>query len=168
MNRGRRSHSGKRGLEIPTPGAILAQEASVLSPANRESTMIVDRRDAGPPPFKICPKCGHPWPTRSAFLSDPQLEIIGYQAYFPKPELGILLFNHRCRGTLAVKAGAFSDLYDGPVFQQRLTGSEHCPGYCLHERELSPCPAACECAYIREIIRMIKTGGCSGGLADHG
>ena len=31
-----------------------------------------------------------------------------------------------------------------------------CPEFCLHKSELRPCPAKCECAYVREIIQVIK------------
>jgi hypothetical protein len=57
---------------------------------------------------------------------------------------------------LAIRAGAFEDLYNGPVFKKRVTGSEECPEYCLHEDELLPCPNQCECAYVREVIQIVK------------
>jgi hypothetical protein len=47
------------------------------------------------------------------------------------------------------------DLYDGPVFEQRKTGTEQCPEYCLRKEELASCPAKCECAYVREIIQLV-------------
>jgi hypothetical protein len=37
-----------------------------------------------------------------------------------------------------------------------LTGTAECPEFCLHRSKLNPCPAKCECAYIREIIQAIK------------
>ena len=106
--------------------------------------------------FKICPSCGYVWDTRELFLSDPDLSIIGYQADFRTLEMGLLLFNHRCKSTLAVKAGMFRDLYDGTVYPERKTGSDDCPAYCLNESQLAPCPASCECAYVREIIDRIN------------
>ena len=57
---------------------------------------------------------------------------------------------------MAVPAGQFQNLYNGPIFEQRLTESEDCPGYCLRKDELRLCPAKCECAYVREIIQIIK------------
>jgi len=106
--------------------------------------------------FKRCNNCGTEWKTRKAFLNDKDLVITGYQAHFEKLTLGLFLFNHSCKTTLAVAAGEFQDLYKGPVFAERLTGSDQCPGHCLHQDELDPCPAHCECAYIREIIQLIK------------
>ena len=106
--------------------------------------------------FKRCSLCGYRWDSREAFLTDPNVEIVGYQVNFDSLSLGLLLFNHSCRGTLSVAAEVFRDIYDGPVFSERATGGEECPGHCLHQRNLKPCPAQCECRYIREIIEIIK------------
>lgn len=106
--------------------------------------------------FKTCQKCGFEWETREAWLRDPSLKLVGYQINFNALETGILLFNHSCRTTLALQAKDFSDLYDGPVFRERATGSDSCPGHCLHKDDLGPCPAQCECGYIRHIIQLIK------------
>ncbi|MFO7748984.1 MAG: hypothetical protein R6V54_02700 [Desulfobacteraceae bacterium] len=106
--------------------------------------------------FKRCNNCGTEWKTRKAFLNDKDLVITGYQAHFEELTLGLFLFNHNCKTTLAIAAGEFQDLYRGPVFAERLTDSDQCPGYCLDQDELEPCPNHCECAYIREIIQLIK------------
>ena len=106
--------------------------------------------------FKSCPLCAVIWATRDDFLSDPSLEIIGYQVNFYHLRAGLFLFNHSCKTTLAIKAGEFFDLYDGPIFTERKTRGPDCPAYCLHESELHVCPAQCECASVREIIQIIK------------
>ena len=106
--------------------------------------------------FKTCTKCGERWDTREAFLADPSLSLIGYQVNFRKLQTGILLFNHSCRTTLALYVIDFRDLYDGPVFVERATGSDQCPGMCLHQEDLGPCPARCECAFVRHILQVIK------------
>jgi hypothetical protein len=105
--------------------------------------------------FKVCPKCAYPWSTRDQFLRDPTLKLIGYQANFKALKTGILLFNHSCRTTLALQAHDFVDMYDGPVFVERATGSDDCAGHCLHQSDLAPCPARCECAFIRQILQAI-------------
>ncbi|MEJ2040929.1 MAG: hypothetical protein P8X55_18675 [Desulfosarcinaceae bacterium] len=108
-------------------------------------------------PFKRCPTCGFAWTTRRQFLEDPELTLIGYQVNFKKLAAGLILFNHGCKGaTLAIEALAFRDLYRGPVFRERLTGGATCPGHCLHESDLVPCPEACECSYVREIINIVR------------
>jgi hypothetical protein len=107
--------------------------------------------------FKKCPCCGQVWPDRESFLSDTALEVIGYQVNFRHLELGLFLFNHsECRTTLSVRAGDFIDLYEGPIFESRETGSESCPGYCLHSEEMAPCPTACECAFVRDVLQDVR------------
>ena len=107
--------------------------------------------------FKHCPACGHRWPTRNDLLSDPEVELVGYQPNFKALASGIILFNHSCKGTLGIFAVDFEDLYDGPIFQERQTDSPNCSGHCLHQGNLKPCLQQCECAYIREIIQTLKT-----------
>lgn len=106
--------------------------------------------------FKQCKKCGSHWKTRSDFLNDTGITLVGYQVNFEELVLGIFLFNHTCKTTIALNAGLFTDLYDGPVFQARTKGEEECPGFCLKKENLSPCPARCECAFVRETIQIIK------------
>jgi len=106
--------------------------------------------------FKVCPACGFEWKSRNDFLNDNSVYIIGYQAHFESLKTGIFLFNHSCKGTLALEVSDFADLYDGPVFEERATGSDDCPGHCLHENILDPCPAKCECAFVREVIQILK------------
>ena len=107
-------------------------------------------------PFKICPSCHHEWETREQFLEDSSLQIVGYQVNFSKLEQGFFLFNHRCGTSLAIMANGFKDLYGGPIFSERQTGGKDCPKFCLIKEEIRPCPAKCECAYVREIIQIIR------------
>lgn len=107
--------------------------------------------------FKKCTHCGHEWQSREDFLIDPTTDLIGYQVNFGHLNLGYFLFNHlTCGTTLGLAAGLFRDLYKGPVYKQRQTGTETCPEYCLHEKQLEPCPEECECAYVREIIQTVR------------
>lgn len=107
--------------------------------------------------FKKCSCCELPWLGRDEFLNDGQIELVGYQANFSQLELGYLLFNHlSCESTIAVHAGLFKDLYSGPIFAQRLTGTEGCQGFCKDSVALEPCDQKCECAYVREILQIIR------------
>ena len=107
--------------------------------------------------FKTCSSCQTEWTDREAFLSDSEIVLIGYQAHFEALHLGLFLFNHKkCKTTIAIEAEYFTNLYDGPVYVERNTGEEDCPGFCLHQENLEPCPARCECAAIREILQIIK------------
>ena len=109
--------------------------------------------------FKECKVCGHKWATRQDFIDDQDVWVVCYQANFKKLTSGLLYFNHTCKNTVALSADLFADLYDGPKFSESKTGSEACPGYCLHKDELRPCPAECECAYIREIVQLFEKKG---------
>jgi hypothetical protein len=114
--------------------------------------------DGGTADFATCPLCRHAWCTREQFLGDPRAELVGYQACFDVLELGLLLFNHAapgCGTTLSVRVDSLMSLYDGPVYVQRATGSDECPGYCLNGRNLETCPVQCACASIREVIRIV-------------
>lgn len=108
------------------------------------------------PVFNECLACGKKWSARDEFLKDPGIEIAGYQVNFDNLIDGTFLFNHSCGATLFLSVRYFNGLYEGPVFNQRATGSEECPEYCLYPDELDLCSARCECAYVRNIIDIIK------------
>lgn len=104
--------------------------------------------------FKVCQVCGQTWASRSDFLVDSKVTLSSYHVNFDALENGYFLFIHTCEARLTLAVAELSDLYDGPIFEQRKTGNEECPGYCLYPHELSPCTAECECAYVREIMQL--------------
>ena len=106
--------------------------------------------------FKKCGYCNKRWPDRNSFLRDPATELIGYQVNSVIPEQGLFLFNHDCGNTLSLAVANFVDLHAGPIFRTKLTGTDRCPGYCLHSTDLDPCPMECECAYVRELLQLLK------------
>ena len=106
--------------------------------------------------FKKCPLCEHHWKDREAFLADPDVEIIGYQASFDDIQDGLFLFNHQCRTTMALEVLEFDDLYKGTRYGMILTETDDCSGYCLDINELSACIAECKYAYVRDIIQIIR------------
>jgi hypothetical protein len=106
--------------------------------------------------FKKCSACGFVWSDRNDFLGDPDIALIGYQVNFKQLTAGLFLFNHDCKGTLAIDAAQFTDLYGGPIFIERMADGPECSGHCFHESDLKPCPNQCECAFVREIIQKIN------------
>jgi hypothetical protein len=107
--------------------------------------------------FKKCSCCDAPWFSREEFLQDRNTDLVGYQANFSQLELGYFLFNHlTCESTIAIPAGLFKDLYAGPVFARRMTGTEYCQGLCKDTQALQPCEVQCECAYVRDIMQIIR------------
>ena len=107
-------------------------------------------------PFKACAVCRTEWQSRDDFVSDANIVLIGYQVDFEDLLEGFFLFNHNCENTLTIPVAAFGDMYDGPIFDTPLVGTDHCPGHCLHEDNLKQCPAKCECVFVREIIQVLK------------
>jgi hypothetical protein len=105
--------------------------------------------------FKRCPACGFEWNSQVLFLQDPDIKMIGYQAYFEEIALGLFYFNHSCKGTMAIKTGDFKNLYDGSIFSSRATGTKLCKGHCIEHRNLKPCQAPCEASWVREVIQVI-------------
>ncbi len=99
---------------------------------------------------------GFVWDNREDFLNDNNVSIIGYQVHFQKLTAGLFLFNHSCHGNLSFEANIFTDLYNGTIFHEHAIGSDDCPEYCLYEDILDPCHVKCECAFVREIIQILK------------
>jgi hypothetical protein len=92
-------------------------------------------------------------------MTDPANQLVGYQVNFKHLEMGAFLFNHdipSCRSTIAIPVHAFSDLYDGPVYEENRRGSDECPEYCLHQENLERCLARCECAFVREVLQILR------------
>jgi len=106
--------------------------------------------------FKDCSYCGFVWQDRDKFLNDDEIEIVGYQQHFKELQAGLFLFNHSCNGTISIKVGHFTDLYDGPIFQKRKLHTDECSEHCLYTDSLDSCRVQCECAFVREVIQIIK------------
>ena len=111
----------------------------------------------GERPFKQCHCCKLGWADRPGFLADGTLEIVGYQVDFRDLEHGLFLFNHDpCKSTLAVPAGKFLDLYKGRRFAENLRETEECPRSCDDSAQLARCDQRCECAFVREVLHIIR------------
>jgi hypothetical protein len=103
--------------------------------------------------------CNKVWLTRNDFLDDPQIELNGYQADFEKLEYGLFYFTHyapECHSTMAIETREFLDLYSGVKYTERKTLTDDCPRYCTEKEQLNRCDALCECAFVREVIQIIK------------
>lgn len=110
-------------------------------------------------PFKVCTLCGYRWSSRDQFLSDPHVVLDGYQANFEVLSEGLFIFSHlvsNCRTALALDVASLADLYTGPIFTERKLATPSCPGYCLHRHSVDACEIACECAFIRILLKTIR------------
>lgn len=108
------------------------------------------------PFLKTCSNCGKKWENLTLFIEDPNIELLGYMPAFKSITHGLFLFNHDCKTTLACKVELFTDLYDGPLYEDAKTGSDGCPGHCEDIENLEPCSEKCSCAFAREIIQVLK------------
>ena len=109
--------------------------------------------------FKTCSACDMVWTRRAEMLADPYVQLVGYQVNLVEPGLGLLLFNHdleECGTTFSIEAHDFRDLYQGEIYETKLFGTEECPEYCLHHGMLEACPRRCECAWVREVLTIIR------------
>lgn len=110
--------------------------------------------------FKKCTMCEKEWASRKEFLEDKKLQLNGYTADFEKLDFGLFYFTHTekdCGSTITLYASNFTDLYTGEHFKEKNFGKETCPGYCLDKDELRTCDAVCECAFVREVIQIVKS-----------
>lgn len=113
-----------------------------------------------PVPFKTCPNCKQVWPTMEDFLSDPEWIMNGYQVHFDDLEGGLFVFTHvrkGCYTTLAIKVKKFICLTNHPILNKRTVQPAGCTNLCMREGALEPCPIACECSWVREILQIINT-----------
>lgn len=109
--------------------------------------------------FKICPCCEKSWKTRDEFLADDSLNLNGYQVSLKNLESGLLLFSHMiegCKTTMGIYIKEFNDMYSGGRYTENKALTEECPRYCINKKRLDRCNTFCECAYVREIIHIVK------------
>ena len=107
--------------------------------------------------FKKCTCCPRDWDSQVKFLEDAKIRIIGYQPSFKDFAKGYIFFLCPCDTTLGLRIHEFNNLYKGPLYTERLTGVEGCPGHCLDKEEnLEDCHAGCSGSYVRNILQIIK------------
>jgi len=110
-------------------------------------------------PFKTCPLCNEQWLTREDFLSDPYLECRGYQVNLDMLHEGLFLFVHTkegCGTDMAININAFLGLHFGKKYFDRKAFTSACPGHCFDKDDINPCSEACECAFIRDLLQVIR------------
>ncbi len=109
-------------------------------------------------PFKICTCCSKPWKTLDDFLSEPELELAGYQVNFEDLKGGLFYFSHLskdCGTTLAIPVQKFTGLSNRTILAPHGKCPGGCPEFCLRKESLDPCPVECECVWVREIMQVI-------------
>lgn len=99
-------------------------------------------------------------------MSDPAVQLVGYQPNFDVVELGLILFNHQsCKTTLGLEAGLFRSLYEGPIYRAQRHKDAICPGMCFHYEDVKRCQIECECSWVQEILQQIRNWGKRAGAS---
>lgn len=106
--------------------------------------------------YKECSECRQSWNDRDHFITDSRVRLTGYRVDFADLGNGRFVFEHLCGAILTLAVDELADLYGGSIYEERRTGTADCPGYCLYENRLDPCPARCECAYVREMLQFLR------------
>jgi hypothetical protein len=108
--------------------------------------------------FKKCQNCEQSWETFVSFLSDTNVQFIGYQARFDQARAGLFLFNHVCNTCIAIPVSEFEDLAPEKMTELSFVPHSHgCPGHCADENNLENCPNAdCPGRPIRHMIQILK------------
>ena len=106
--------------------------------------------------FKVCGSCGRLWDTWDAFVTDPEVRLLGLQSIAAVPEATLLVFEHFCGSSVSVLTRRLHHLVpDHPAAQwPSLRGTEECPGLCLSLAERDPCDRHCRHARNREILAL--------------
>jgi len=90
------------------------------------------------------------------FLADRQVALVGYQLSFRDMQPGCFLFNHHCRGTLALPLFKFADLADQPIYLSHAGRRNSQLDFCLEDKGYRPCPDKCECIFVNEVTQIIS------------
>lgn len=125
-------------------------------------------------PFKRCTCCDYRWENEMDLIRDRNLFVNGYQASFENSLEGLFFFTHDVEGcgtTIAIRAGDFYQLYDGPEHIVNMAHTGRCFGYCLSGDDQGECPNPCEMCWARDILKILRNHGsdehCERRAAEH-
>lgn len=111
--------------------------------------------------FKVCPKCGRRWASRTELLSDPQIILLGYQPGANGFRSGIFLFLHlSCETSLALELPDLEAISRVPLLaESQCTHNIPIPPQvpCLARRDGLPFPAACVCECVSDILSRVRS-----------
>lgn len=109
------------------------------------------------PVFKVCGSCRHMWPTWQAFVTDPEVRLLGLQSPAAVPDANVLVFEHGCGSSVSILTRRLRHLVpDHPALGwPSLRETDGCPRHCLDRADRSPCGERCRHAMDREILAMV-------------
>ena len=107
--------------------------------------------------FKICPYCQHEWPTAEDFERDDCARPLGLVVDFEDPWQTLVLFNHTCGSTLALRAEELRERLP-PLEAELLADQPMCTRHCRTFGDLEPCPNPCRNAPLRNYVARLVRG----------
>ncbi len=115
--------------------------------------------DSGARPFQTCGACKYAWSTWEDFVRDPGVRLVGLQAFQANTDYNLLVFEHRCRGSVSILTPRLRHLLPPPSPDDpkvRLLGTHDCRGHCNYLEDQEMCDAACSSARDRKLILLVR------------
>jgi hypothetical protein len=107
--------------------------------------------------FQKCGACGQQWKEWSAFILDPLVRLLGFQAIVSLPDANLMIFEHSCGSSISVLVKRLRHLLpagEGETALANLYGSPECNGHCRFLGDLEACDRRCSNARDRQLILM--------------
>lgn len=106
--------------------------------------------------FKKCHNCGYEWKEREELLTDPAIELLGYQVDTIHCKDGLILFNHRCQTTLAIKLSLLGDLCVAKICPHKKNGRGYRPSASLRSKAFPAAPQTDQESHVSEILKIVR------------
>jgi len=106
--------------------------------------------------FKVCGSCRRAWPTWEAFVTDPEVRLLGLQSRASLPDATVLVFEHWCGSSVSILTGRLHHLvsHHPAAKWPSLRDTDACPGHCLDFNDHRRCVERCRHTLDREILAL--------------
>ncbi len=121
--------------------------------------MTIDSDEVIPvTPFQTCGSCRRQWDQWTDFVLDPEVRLIGFQAFPGLPDANLLVFEHLCGSSISILIKRLRHHFMTPgesTGLDSLFGTETCLGHCRYLEDLEACDRPCINARDRQLIRRL-------------
>ena len=108
--------------------------------------------------FQKCGSCGRRWKRWSDFILDPEVRLLGLQAFSGLPDANLLVFEHRCGSSVSVLTSRLRQLLPDATIEPTLPnlfGTEQCNRFCQTLSDMTLCDRPCSNAGDRRLIQAV-------------
>ncbi|MBZ5498844.1 MAG: hypothetical protein LAP85_20805 [Acidobacteriia bacterium] len=108
--------------------------------------------------FQQCGSCGQLWNQWPDFILDRGVRLLGFQAIAGLPDANLLVFEHRCGGSVSVLAKRLRHMLpdsEQSANMPSLFGTEMCNQHCRSLENLEACDRPCVNARDRRLILVL-------------